>query len=65
MVQRWFPTYANEFEAFSSAFSEHPKKLGFLISFAPFQSQYNILLPPALADMGVKIYILFFLCFPN
>lgn len=62
MVKRWFPTYVNEFEAFSLAFSEHPKKLGFLISFAPFQSQYNILLPPALADMKFTQWFFPVLC---
>lgn len=51
MIQRWFPKYADEADAFSNAFSQNPKKLGFLISFAPFQSQYNILFPPALSDM--------------
>jgi len=58
MIQRWFPKYADEAEAFSAAFTSNPIKLGFLISFAPFQSQYNLLFPPALSDMTFKQWFL-------
>merc|ERR1719326_2709089 len=37
-------------------------KLGFLISFAPFQNQYNILFPPAFSQMSFKKWFPSVLC---
>eukprot|EP00494_Astrolonche_serrata_P027209 UN27472 len=50
-ITHWFPKYVDEFQAFSWAFNEEPKKLSFLISFAPFQSQLILLIPPAWTDV--------------